>query len=141
MKFSTFALFNTLLIFCVLLFGIRNNKELHLFCANTDVIRSSLLDGQLVYSDAQRETFTTAVKLIGDKSLQLFYPAEEPQISYTFESVKVGEGFITAQRNSAQKLLMLAIEDREGIWEGQLIELTYGDKISVSMLHKVYYCR
>ena len=69
MKFSTFALFNTLLICCVLLFGIRNNKERYLVCANTDVKRASLLDGRLVYSDAQRETFATSFKLIGDKIL------------------------------------------------------------------------
>jgi hypothetical protein len=141
MKFSTFAWFNTLLICCVLLFGSLNRHDLNLICTNTDVERSLLLNGRLVYSDGQLDTFATAIKIVGNKSLQLSYPASQPQVSYNFEIVEFGEQFIAAQVNSKKGLLTLAIARKAGKWEGQLIELTYGDKASLSMLLKGYYCR
>lgn len=100
-----------------------------------------MLNGRLVYSDGQLDTFATAIKLIGNKSLQLSYPASQPQVSYNFDTVAVDEQLIKAQRNSEQSLLTLAIERNAGTWDGQLVEFTYGDKASLTVSHKVFYCR
>lgn len=140
MKFITFVWINSLAIACALLVLSLEQQELDLLCTNTDTQRTSLLDGQMITSEGGVDTFGTAIIVRGSSSLELGYPAKEPNTINIFEVLENGEGYLLSQSTSGSKLSTFKLVGEVGKWWGQLIEFDYQDTSTAEFETKIYYC-
>ena len=140
MKFVTFVWVNSIAVaFAFLALGLKE-QELNLVCTNTHTERSSILDGRMITSEGSVDTFGTAINVTGTSSVELKYPAAEPENITTFDVIEADEDFVLSQNKSGSRLSTLKLFSESGQWWGQLLDIEYRVGKTAQLITKVYYC-